>query len=106
MNKPTMSTRLLLTLMVLWPSFLMAGLMEMFVFGLLDPSDVDFFGAAHDFPRTGIYTMAFFVFWAIVSCASWLTLILAMPTLKARLASRETSIDQAHDQQNVPHALH
>jgi uncharacterized iron-regulated membrane protein len=57
----------------------------MFVFGLVDPSDVDFLGVAHDFPRTGIYTLAFFVFWAIVSCASGLTLLLAWPILKVRL---------------------
>jgi hypothetical protein len=90
MNKPSISTSLLLTLMVLWPSFLMAGLMEMFVFGLVDPSDIDFFGAAQEFSRTGVYTLAFFVFWAIVSCASGLTLLLAMPTLKARLGSTQS----------------
>jgi hypothetical protein len=106
MNTPTMSTRLLLTLMVLWPSFLMAGLMEMFVFGLVDPSDVDFLGVAHDFPRTGIYTLAFFLFWALVSCACALTLLLAMPTLKARQATRETSNDHGLDQHSTPPALH
>jgi len=89
MNKPPISNSLLLTLMILWPSFLMAGLMEMFVFGLVDPSDIDFFGAAQEFSRTGVYTLAFFVFWAIVSCASGMTLLLAMPTLKARLGSTQ-----------------
>ncbi len=85
MNKNTMSISTLLTMMVLWPSFLMAGLLEMFVFGLVDPMEMNFFGAAQDFSRTGIYTLGFFVFWAIVSCASGLTLLLAWPILKVRL---------------------
>ena len=85
MNKNTISISTLLTMMVLWPSFLMAGLLEMFVFGLVDPMEMNFFGAAQDFSRTGIYTLGFFVFWAIVSCASGLTLLLAWPILKVRL---------------------
>jgi len=85
MNKNTMSISTLLTMMVLWPSFLMAGLLEMFVFGLVDPMEMNFFGAAQDFSRTGIYTLGFFVFWAIVSCASGLTLLLPWPNLKVRL---------------------
>lgn len=86
-----MSLSTLLTMMVLWPSFLMAGLLEMFVFGLVDPMEMNFFGAAQDFSRTGIYTLGFFVFWAIVSCASGLTMLLAWPILKARLGISSSS---------------
>ena len=91
MTKHTMSLSTLLTMMVLWPSFLMAGLLEMFVFGLVDPMEMNFFGAAQDFSRTGIYTLGFFVFWAIVSCASGLTMLLAWPILKARLGISSSS---------------
>ena len=49
---------------VLWPSFLAAGVMELFVFSLVDPADVHWMGGGDlGLSRTGVYTLAFFFFW-------------------------------------------
>ena len=51
---------------IIWPAFLMAGVLEMLVFGMVDPQDVHWFGMPLDWSRQGTYTIAFFVFWAIM----------------------------------------
>lgn len=61
---------------ILWPSFLLAGVAEMIVFSLFDPADLQVFGVSH-FSRTGVYTIGFFVFWALTAGSSALTLWLA-----------------------------
>ena len=53
---------------VLWPAFLMAGVLEMVVFSVLDPSALSF-GDWHPEPVT-IYSLPFFVFWALIAAAS------------------------------------
>lgn len=62
---------------VLWPAFLMAGVLEMVVFALIDPEDLHWHGAALDWSRPAVYTAAFFVFWAVVSAATFLTALLS-----------------------------
>ena len=61
---------------IVWPSFLVAGLLEVLVFAAVDPSDL-----AHlqeqGWSHTGFYTVAFFAFWAAVAAASTLSLWLA-----------------------------
>jgi hypothetical protein len=49
---------------ITWPAFLVAGLLEMLVFGLVDPQDLQWFGNPLALSRQGVYTVAFFVFWA------------------------------------------
>ena len=64
-------------LRVLWPAFLLAGVAEMLVFALIDPLDL---GACGGEPaaigRPAVYTLAFLLFWALISTASALTLLL------------------------------
>ncbi|MCI4428648.1 MAG: hypothetical protein JHC40_05725 [Burkholderiales bacterium] len=61
-------------LTVLWPAFLMAGVAEMLVFGLVDPSDLRWFGGETiGLSRQAIYTLAFLIFWALISAASAIT---------------------------------
>jgi hypothetical protein len=62
---------------ILWPAFLMAGVLEMLVFALIDPADLHWHGAALDWSRPAVYTAAFFVFWAVVSAATFLTAVLS-----------------------------
>lgn len=62
---------------VLWPAFLMAAVLEMVVFALIDPADLHWHGAALDWSRPAVYTAAFFVFWAVVSAATFLTALLS-----------------------------
>lgn len=69
-----------LILLVLWPSFVIAGLLEMLVFSLADPADMKGFGGLLTGMSTnGVYTLAFFAFWAISALGSALTLMLAGP---------------------------
>ena len=64
---------------VLWPAFLMAGVLEMLVFALVDPTQLRWFGGAPvELPPSAVYTLAFFVFWAVIAIAGALTQLLEM----------------------------
>jgi hypothetical protein len=57
-----------------WPSFLMASVLEVLVFSLVDPTQLHWFGgAAIELSATAVYSVAFFVFWAVIAVASFLT---------------------------------
>jgi len=62
---------------VLWPAFLMAGVLEMLVFSLVDPQQLHGLGGeALGWSSTAVYTLSFFVFWAVIAVAGLLTEIL------------------------------
>lgn len=62
---------------VLWPAFLMAGVLEMLVFAVVDPATLHWFGgAAVELAPAGVYTLAFFVFWGAIATAGALTQLL------------------------------
>ena len=63
---------------IAWPAFLVAGLLEMLVFGLVDPQDLQWFGHPLALSRQGVYTVAFFAFWALTMVSSGLTTLLSM----------------------------
>jgi hypothetical protein len=63
---------------VAWTAFLSAAMMEMLVFALVDPSELHWLGQHITWSREAIYTLAFFVFWAIAIVFNSLTLVLAM----------------------------
>ena len=63
---------------IAWPAFLMAGILEMLVFAMVDPQDLHWFGQPVGLSRQGVYTVAFFVFWAVTMVSSGLTALLAM----------------------------
>ncbi len=63
---------------IAWPAFLVAGLLEMLVFAMVDPHDLHWFGQPVELSRQGIYTIAFFVFWAVTMLSSALTTLLAL----------------------------
>jgi hypothetical protein len=62
---------------IAWPAFLVAGLLEILVFGLVDPEDLHWFGHPLALSRQGVYTLAFFVFWILTMLSSALTTLLA-----------------------------
>lgn len=65
---------------VAWPAFLAACGMELLVFGMVDPLDMQWFGgSAPPLSRQGVYTVAFFAFWAVASVACSLTALLVQP---------------------------
>ncbi len=63
---------------IVWPAFLMAGVLEMLVFAMVDPQDLQWFGQSIQLTRQGVYTVTFFVFWIITMLSSGLTTLLAM----------------------------
>ena len=64
-------------LQVLWPAFLMAGVLEISVFALVDPSELHWPGGAMiDVSRQAVYSLAFLAFWAVVAVASAITAVL------------------------------
>ncbi|ARV17016.1 hypothetical protein AEP_00050 [Curvibacter sp. AEP1-3] len=63
---------------VVWPAFLAAGVLEIVVFAFIDPHDLHWHDAALPLSRQGIYTLAFFVFWAVTLASSALTALLNM----------------------------
>jgi hypothetical protein len=68
-------------LVVLWPAFLMAGVMETLVFAVVDPADLRWFGGAQiGWSALAIYTVSFLIFWAVFSVAGALTTLLALPS--------------------------
>lgn len=63
---------------IVWPAFLVAGVLEVLVFAMVDPQDLQWFGQPLDWSRQAVYTVAFFVFWCITMVSSTLTTLLAM----------------------------
>ena len=63
---------------IAWPAFLVAGLLEILVFAMVDPRDLHWFGQPVEISRQGVYTLAFFVFWGVAMLSSGLTTMLSM----------------------------
>ncbi len=63
---------------IAWPAFVLACLLELLVFAMVDPQDLHWFGQPVEMSRQGVYTIAFFVFWAVSMVASGLTTLLSM----------------------------
>ncbi len=62
---------------ILWPSFLMAGVLETLVFALVDPAGLHGFGGEQvELSAAAVYTLAFFVFWGVIATAGVLTRLL------------------------------
>ena len=80
---PPMSAPVRRLAAVMWPAFLMAGVLEMLVFSLVDPGDLHWLGgSAVEADHKAVYTVAFFAFWVVVALGSALTqLILVEPNV-------------------------
>ncbi len=62
---------------IAWPAFLVAGVLEVLVFAVVDPQDLHWLGQPLEFSSQGIYTLAFFAFWIITAASSALTTLLS-----------------------------
>jgi hypothetical protein len=70
-------------LVVLWPAFLMAGVLETLVFAVIDPSDLTWFGGPPiAWSAQAVYTVSFLIFWAVTALAGALSVLLAAPAAK------------------------
>ena len=63
---------------IAWPAFLMAGIVEMLIFAVVDPEALHWFGEPLQLSREGAYTLAFFIFWIIIMVSSALTTVLSL----------------------------
>lgn len=63
---------------IAWPAFLVAGVLEMLVFAMVDPEDLHWFGQPLPLSRMGVYTLAFFAFWLVTMASSALTTLLSL----------------------------
>ena len=67
-------------LLILWPAFLMAGVLEMMVFAVVDPSGMHWFGADPiEWSRSAVYSVTFFMFWGVISTSGAITALLEEP---------------------------
>jgi hypothetical protein len=62
---------------IAWPGFLVACLLEVLVFALVDPQDVRWLGHQLLSSREAVYTWTFFVFWLMAMLSSALTYLLS-----------------------------
>jgi hypothetical protein len=62
---------------IAWPGFLVACLLEVLVFALVDPQDVRWLGHQLMSSREAVYTLTFFVFWLMAMLSSALTYLLS-----------------------------
>ncbi len=63
---------------IAWPAFMVAAVLEVLVFSVVDPQDLHWFGQPVELSRQGVYTLAFFAFWGITMLSSGLTTLLSM----------------------------
>jgi hypothetical protein len=83
-------TRGWLSMWIIWPAFLVAGVAQLVFFSIFDPFELHFFGAPLDWSRQAIYTLGFFGFWGLGIASSALTLFLER-------APRRSGPDAARD---------
>ena len=64
-------------LTIVWPAFLMAGVLEMLTFSVVDPAELHWFGGpAIDWSVNAIYTVTFLIFWGVIATAGAMSALL------------------------------
>lgn len=63
---------------IVWPSFLMAAILELVVFAFVDPQDLHWLHGPMEISRQAAYTAGFFLFWAVTAVSGALTTLLSM----------------------------
>ncbi len=64
---------------IAWPAFIAACALELLVFAVVDPQSLHWSGQPLGLSRQGVYTVAFFAFWAVSMVSSALTALLGVP---------------------------
>lgn len=65
---------------ILWPSFIAAGIGVGIAFTLIDPMELTVLGNHVQASRSTIYSLGFFLLWAIAAMASAMSCFLAVGT--------------------------
>jgi len=63
-------------LQILWPAFLVAGVIEMLLFASIEPGEVRWFGFLLGWEPVTIHSIVFLLLWLLVSGASAMTVLL------------------------------
>lgn len=73
------ATRIQQIVVVMWPSFLMAGIATIVFFTVFDPDVILTSSVHHEVSRTAAYSIGFFCFWALTASSSALTCYFQRP---------------------------
>lgn len=65
---------------IAWPSFLAACVLQLVVFALVDPLELQWAGRNGAWSRQAVYAGAFFLFWSATLLSSVLTALLGQPS--------------------------
>ncbi|WBY02483.1 hypothetical protein PE066_02795 [Ramlibacter tataouinensis] len=71
---------------IAWPSFLAACMLQMLVFALVDPLELNWAGRELAWSRQAVYAGGFFLFWAATLLSSALTALLVIPSAEVNQA--------------------
>ncbi|MDX5363816.1 MAG: hypothetical protein LPJ91_06660 [Pseudazoarcus pumilus] len=63
-------------ILVLWPSFVVAGVAETLFFTLVNPRELYLLGNVVEYSPLATYSIGFFAFWAVCAASSLLSLYL------------------------------
>ena len=64
-------------MVIAWPAFLMAGVLEVLVFAVIDPGDLHWFrGPSIGWSTQAIYTLSFLIFWGVTTATGLLTALM------------------------------
>lgn len=64
-------------LLILWPAFVMAGVLEMLTFAVVDPDSLHWFGGeAIGWGRSAVYSVTFLIYWSVISTSAAITALL------------------------------
>ena len=64
-------------LLILWPAFVMAGVLEALVFVVVDPLSLHWFGAdALGWSASAVYSVTFLIFWGVIATSGAITQLL------------------------------
>ena len=86
------------SLRILWPAFLVAGVLEMLVFAVVDPTDLRWFGGPPiDWPAVAIYSVTFLMFWGAIATAGALTALLSLTADELNLGGGDASGEPVTD---------
>lgn len=64
-------------LLILWPAFVMAGVLEALVFVVVDPGTLHWFGAEPlNWSASAVYSVTFLIFWGVIATSGAITQLL------------------------------
>ena len=61
---------------ILWPSFIVGGMVQVIFFTVFDPQELYLFGEPTTLSLLGVYSIGFFLCWAFAAASSALTCFL------------------------------